>query len=493
MGDLLMLAFAVPLFTGAISIFYVESIYLRFVNLIGSLSTSTVLFALVYQIMRQGACRIDMFFLDELSAVLLLIIGSLGFTSMLFSFSYMEKEVETGQMTNKMLSRYYGLFHAFIFTMIAVVTLENVGLMWVAVEATTLASAFLVAFYFKRSSLEAAWKYVMVCTVGICLALLGTILLYYAQVNGIGGNTAALSWQVLYRQAAKLNPELVKLAFVFIFIGYATKAGLAPMHTWLPDAHSQAPSPVSALLSGALLSCAMYALVRNWIIVQAVVGGEFGHTLFITFGLLSIFIAVPFVLVQSDIKRLLAYSSVEHMGIISVGLGIGTPLAVYGALLHMLYHAVAKSALFYLAGYITQVYKTKQILRIRALVHVNPVAGILFVMTVLAITGTPPFAVFISKFTIVWAAFTSGLVWLGWLLLLLLAGVFSGLLYYCLRIGFGASPARCVEAAPMGLPAMGALILSMLVLLIGGFYLPPELHKLLQTAAQIVTGGGRNG
>lgn len=477
----------IPLFTAIAVLAGKTSRYVKTVNIAGSILNSLLLGALVYIVNTTGQIKLGPLYVDHLSGLFLMVIAVLAFTASLFSISYMEKELITGKNDLKALKRYYLLLNVFCFTMICVLTVENLGLMWVAVEATTLASALLVAFYFSRSAIEAAWKYVMVCTVGICLALLGTILLYYAQVSaGIGGD--ALSWLVLKDNGMLLDTRMVKLAFVFIVIGYGTKAGLAPMHTWLPDAHSQAPSPVSGLLSGALLSCALYVIMRNLAIIKASIGAVFVQELLMALGLLSIIIAIPFLLVQHDLKRLLAYSSVEHMGIITFALGIGTPLAVYGALLHIFNHAVVKSALFYLAGTLTQEYRTKQIMRIKGLVATKPVLGTVMVLLVLAITGAPPFGVFFSKFVIIWAAFNAGYRLAGGFFLVLVAAVFAGMLYYCCQILFG-QPAAGNQTVKIGNSALAALVLSLTIVLITGFYVPDCFNNALRMAAAIVIGG----
>lgn len=485
MCELIWISLFLPLFTGVLSLAPVK-LPLNGLNLTGGAATAGVLASLVYRVATEGTFHAGMFYVDELSAILLLVVAILSFTAIVFSLSYMRQEVAKGHIAPAMLPRYYALLQVFIFTMIGVLIVENLGIMWVAIEATTLASALLVAFYFNHSALEAAWKYVMVCTVGICLALLGTILLYYAQVSAIG-EEQALSWLVLKGGAKQFDPAMVKLAFIFIVIGYGTKAGLAPMHTWLPDAHSQAPSPVSGLLSGALLSCALYAILRNMIIVEQSLGMEFSRQLLLGFGVFSVAFSVPFILVQHDIKRLLAYSSVEHIGLISVGLGIGTPLAVFGALVHIINHALAKSSLFYLAGIITQEYRTKHILRIRGMIGTMPLIGTLFFLAVIAITGTPPFGVFISKITIIWAAFQTGSPVLGGVILLFLAGIFAGMIFYSMKMCFGAAAGRSVNR-----PARSSVIavaMSLGGVLVTGFYMPAWLGAMITRAAAIVTGG----
>ncbi|HWR41536.1 hydrogenase 4 subunit F [Sporomusa sp.] len=490
MGQLIVLALLLPILTGIFTMTQSGQKAIRLINVTGGSLLSLILFVVVYQVAAVGIIHDGQLYVDQLSAVVMLIVAVLTFTATLFSLSYMEQEITQGHVTLNMLKRYYGLFNLFAFTMLCVLVVENMGMLWVAVEATTLSSTLLVAFYFDRAALEAAWKYVMVCTVGICLALLGTILLYYAQVNaGVSGGQA-LSWLALQAVSARLDPGMVKLAFVFILIGYGTKAGLAPMHTWLPDAHSQAPSPVSGLLSGALLSCALYAVIRTMIIVKGAVGAAFPEQFLIGFGLLSIVIAVPFILVQHDLKRLLAYSSIEHMGLITLGIGLGTPLAMYGALLHIINHAVTKSSLFYLAGAVIQQYGTKHIMRIKGLVSTAPIMGAMFVATVLAIAGLPPFSIFYSKLTIVWAAFQSGNPWLGSIILLLMAAIFAGMIYYTLQMGFGSLPRRVSVGYRLGKPGMAAVSASMVIMLAVGVYLPPWLDTLITQAVKIMIGGG---
>lgn len=490
MEFLIYLALAVPLIGAVLSLIQKTNAGMRLVNLVGSTLLSSSLFLLVFRIVNDGgAYHSGIFYVDELSAVLLLVVALLSFTSMLFSFSYMERDIREGHLPASRLPQYYFLLNLFAFTMVLVLVLENLGLMWVAIEATTLASALLVAFQLNRSAIEAAWKYVMVCTVGICFALLGTILLYYTQVNAADSDViAALSWLELRELKNQLDPSMLRLAFIFILIGYGTKAGLAPMHTWLPDAHSQSPSPVSGLLSGALLSCAMYVIIRNLAVVQPALDNEFCRYLLLGFGLLSVAVAVPFVLVQHDIKRLLAYSSVEHMGLIAIGLGIGTPLAVYGALLHLLNHAVVKSALFYAAGAAVQHYHTKQLLRVRGMLGSMPVMGGLFVLLLLAAVGMPPFSIFTSKMTIVWAAFQAGNSLLGFWTLLLLAGIFAGMLYYCVNIALGANPYP-ERKETVAISGVAAVLFSLILAAGTGLFLPGWLEGLLARAATLVAGG----
>ena len=489
MFDVIVGVLIVPLLTGILALLLKSPSVAAWLNLGGSAVTAAGLFWLVKAILVQTtAFQQGIFLLDPLSGVFLLIVGLLGLMAALYSLPYMQRELAEGHVSARMIPRYYALFQFFVLTMIFTLVVENLGLLWVAVEATTLVSALLVAFYLNRSSLEAAWKYVMVCSVGIAMALLGIILLYYAQAQAGYADGQPLSWLELRAQMPRFNPALVKLAVIFIIIGYGTKAGLAPMHTWLPDAHSQAPTPVSGLLSGALLSCAMYAIARNLAVVNlAPDAGRTAGQLLTGFGLFSIGIAVPFLILQHDIKRLLAYSSVENMGLIALGFGTGSPLGLYGALLHLLNHAIGKSALFFVAGVLIQKFHTKQILRIRGMIETAPVLGGLFITAVLAVAGMPPFSLFLSKLTIVQALFADG--WLaGLLTLLLLGGVFAGVIYYMLGMAFGA-PAPGMEKRDISPAMLPSILLLVLLLAATGIWLPDWLDGLIRAAASIVAGG----
>ena len=490
MFDLILAALVIPFLTGIGVLAIKNPTLAAWLNLVSSSLTSATLFWLVKKFMEQGPFQQGGFMIDALNVLFLLIVAILSLTAALYSLPYMKHELEDGHLAENMIPRYFFLFQLFVLTMVLTLVMENLGLLWVAVEATTLVSALLVAFSLNRSSLEAAWKYVMVCSVGIAMALLGTILLYYAQVQAGFIDVQPLGWFALRDSAYRFNPALVKLAAMFIIIGYGTKAGLAPMHTWLPDAHSQAPTPISGLLSGALLSVAMYAVARNLAVINllpevGVVAGK----LLVGFGLLSIAVAVPFLLLQHDIKRLLAYSSVENIGLIALGFGTGTPLALYGALLHLINNAVGKSALFYVSGVLVQVYRTKQILRIRGIIRVMPVLGGALLALVLAVSGLPPFGTFLSKLTIIQAMFQDGW-WQGLLALLLLAGVFAGMIYYTLKMLFGEPPAS-LKQADLSPWMWLAVALSLILLVSTGFYVPTWLDGLIRGAAEIVGGGVR--
>lgn len=433
----------------------------------------------------------EYFYLDALSIWVLLIVVVLYVASAWVSKSYLVREHKRGYLsrTPKLIGRYYALYHLFILTMMLVLLLKNLGLMWVGIEATTLISALLVSFKFTRSALEATWKYIMVCTVGICLALLGTMILYYAQLTATG-TEKALSWLWLSQHGDLLNPSLTKLAFLFIFIGYGTKVGLAPMHTWLPDAYSEAPSLISGLLSGALCTCSLYVLIRNLIIVIPTIGTAFIMDLFFVFAFLTIAIAVPFVVVQRDIKRLLAYSSMENIGIMIVGLGIFSSISVGATLLHMFNHALIKFVLFYIAGTVIQEYQTKNMMRIHGMVQEAPHTATFLLMGMFAILGMPPFGLFFSKFNIIFSLFKDGQYLLGSLMIFLLAGILIGILYHVMRMLCGRAKRKAYADLldHTDTPFLAVLLIGSIIVGIGLERIP-YLNSLLLEASQIVVGG----
>ena len=388
------------------------------------------------------AGRVDSFlgfiYLDTLSAFFIFVISVVAFAAALYSIGYIRKDTEKGIISEKKARIYYCLFNLFCFSMFLVPAVNNLGMLWVAIEMTTLISAFLVGFYNSKDSVEAAWKYIIICSVGIIFALLGTILFSYA--FSLSGGIKSLNWSDMTASAARMDKNILKLAFIFVLVGYGTKAGLAPMHTWLPDAHSQAVAPISALLSGVLLKTAIYAILRFGIIVINGVGFAYFGNLMIMFGLISLAISCGFILVQKDLKRLLAYSSIEHIGIISIGFGLGAPLAVAGALLHVFNHAVTKSFMFFGAGNIVSAYKKHNMNAIRGVIKALPFTGIMMLLGVFVLTGFPPFSVFISEMMIIIAAFIHGSYLIASALLLFLAVIFGAFIYHFGKMLFGNLP-----------------------------------------------------
>ncbi|MBI2764415.1 MAG: hydrogenase 4 subunit F [Chloroflexi bacterium] len=350
----------------------------------------------------------DWVYIDALGIVIASLVAAVGLLAVVNSLPYIEHEVQHGELDGRHARRYYALVLTFLATMFAVPLLNNLGAMWIAIEATTIVSALLVSIHRDRAGLEAAWKYLIIGSVGIAFALFGTMMTFYAAEPVLGDSGGALNWTTLRAAAGQLNPEVMRLAFVFVLVGYGTKAGLAPMHTWLPDAHSQAPSPVSGLLSGVLLKCALVALLRFGVLTDLAVGGGFRDNALMAFGLASIAVAVPFILVQGDVKRMLAYSSVENIGIIALAAGIGGPIATYAAVLHIVAHSLTKSSLFFSAGAVVQAYGTRRLHRLRGLARATPAITVAFVAATVGLSGFPPFATFVSEYGLISGAFSEG-------------------------------------------------------------------------------------
>jgi hydrogenase-4 component F len=430
-----------------------------------------------------------LFYIDSLSIIVLDIVLIIGLMASIYSVGYMNEELKHGKIEAGKLRIYYILMYSFIFTMVLALSVKNMGIMWVAIEATTLSSAFLVGFYNDRHAIEAAWKYVIICSVGIAIALLGITLLHLSSQSVLSSNQY-LDWTALYENAAKFKSPLIKFAFIFILIGFGTKAGLAPMHTWLPDAHSQAPSPISALLSGVLLNSAMYGIIRTVSIVNRnLLSNVYTGRLLVAFGLLSILTAAIFMLTQKDYKRMLAYSSIEHMGIISVAVGIFTPLSVFGALFHMINHSLTKSMLFLSSGNILQKFDTKMILKISNLLKVLPVTGLVFLLGLFAITGTPPFSVFSSEISIMTALFETKNFFVGIVFVLLLAVVFAGFAVTLFNIFYKRNGTETPEAGEKNIPGVVCIVLLLTVVITTGIFMPAGVKDLLNNAQSIVTGG----
>jgi hydrogenase-4 component F len=327
----------------------------------------------------------------------------------------------------------------------------------------------------------------IICSVGIAIGLFGTVLTYYSSVNILGESSDALNWSTLASISHQLDPKVMKLAFLFIVIGYGTKVGLAPMHTWLPDAHSQAPSPISGLLSGVLLSCAMYGILRFYIITKGALGPAYPSSLLLMFGLASLIMAAFFLIIQKDFKRMLAYSSVEHMGIIAVGLSFSVPLGTYGAMLHLFNNAMAKSMMFFAAGNIVLRYGTKEIEKVKGLGRLMPVTGTVFLLGALAMTGSPPFSLFISELTILAAGFSSGKMISSLVLLFCVVLIFASILYYVNAMTFGVPPSG-IQKGELSRWSTLAMLMNMAFVMILGFYIPKPLNTLINQVVQIISG-----
>ncbi len=371
----------------------------------------------------------------------------------------------------------------FTFTMLFAVTANNVGFMWVAIEATTITSAVLIPLHVTKASVEASWKYILISSVGIAMAFAGTVLSYFDFVNLAGRQAGALNWTVLMASAPRLHPQVIRIAFVFILVGYGTKAGLGPMHTWLPDAHAEAPAPLSAMMSGVLLAVALYAVIRWEAVVNAAVGTGFTDGLFIAVGLLSLGIAGFSLVIQRNYKRMLAYSSIEHTGLMCVGFALG-PAGMFASMLHLLNHTLAKSTLFFLAGRVLHRYRTTEIARVAGLLRVMPWTGGLFAAGILAIIGLPPFGLFISEFALFRAGFAAGRPWLMGLVLALLALAFVALIGHLNRMLYDA-PAPDVSVGEGNFWPLVPLGFCVVALVVLGLTLPEPVGTLLSRIVEI--------
>lgn len=460
---------------------------LNFIAFAATLICAVVLLQEVLSQQVATECR-EFFRADALSTWMVLLIAVVSFSSSLYAGCYFRRDLAAGVLTPARVKEFFFLTPLFTSGMFFVVLANNLGVMWFALEATALSSVLLVALYNRRTSLEAAWKYVILGSLGLALALFGTILFYAAAIDKHSGMQPSFNWSNLMAAAKELDPRLVKLAFAFVLVGYGAKAGLAPMHTWLPDAHSEAPSPTSAMLSGVSLKVAIYALLRFHILASATLGPGFSRWLLLVFGLGSMCLAVPFILVQTNLKRLLAYSSLEHMGLICVGIGLNSPITIFGALLHMGYHALTKPVLFFAAGNIHQACHTPYLRLIGpGLISLLPATVVCMALAAVAAIGLPPFGLFFSEMTVLNGGFASGQGLVSLVVLLALLGCFCGILYQLSRILPGQPKMRrTVEFARFeGIPAMG---LMLGLLLVFSVWLPEPFRELMQHAAGIIGG-----
>ena len=434
----------------------------------------------------------DLFYIDSLRGYILFITTLAFFLVSLYSISYFGEELRRKVITLKKLKLYYCLSNAFVLSMTLALTTQNMGVMWIAIEATTLASAFLVGFYNNKRAIEAAWKYLIICSVGIAFAMLGIILLYYSStVTLVGTKISGLNWNFLIQNASALDPSILKIAFIFILIGFGTKVGFSPMHTWLPDAHSQAPSPVSALLSGVLLNTAMYGIIRVLAIVnKSLESSKYTGNLLILLGILSIATAAIFILVQQDYKRILAYSSIEHMGIIALGLGICTPISIFAALYHIFNHAMTKSMLFLATGNVYLKYHTKKIASIRGLIKIMPVTGVVFILGVFAIIGMPPFGIFMSEFnTVVGVIFSKHYI-ITALLLIFLSITFAGFIKQLTKMFYGKNVNPEIKKGELDIIGPAVLVILLCITIFAGIYIPGPFKSLMDASTDIILGIG---
>ncbi len=451
-----------------------------------SFATLIAVAFLVLRVLRHGPLLAlqEQFFVDSFNVFLVALTAFVGFTTALFSRPYMRIEEQRGRLSAKRLRLYHSMYQLFMAAMFLALLTNNMGLLWVAMEAATLSTVLLVSLYRTRASLEAAWKYFILCGVGIAQALFGTILLYFAaeRVLGHQGMTALL-WTHLNAVKGQLEPRVLSLAFVFLLVGYGTKVGLAPLHNWLPDAHAEGPTPVSAVLSGLLLNVALYAVIRSKVLVEGSIGSYLpGHMLMI-FGLLSALLGAFFLWRQRDIKRLFGYSSIEHMGIITFAFGIGGPIANFAALLHMTVHSLTKSSIFFTAGHASQTAGTQQMEGIRGLVGISPTIGWGLMLGSIAILGMPPFGVFASEFLILTTAMREH-PWTTPFLLIALGVAFAAIFRKVQPMVFGESDAPALPHSPALVP----VFLHLALVLMLGVYIPYALADWYRAAARLIGG-----
>jgi len=423
-------------------------------------------------------------YLDGLSALFLGVLGLVSFITGIYSIGYIGHEFEHGELSHTQVALYYGLFNMFIATMLLAVTANNVIMMWVAIEATTICSVFLVGLYGQRSSLEAAWKYIIICTVGLAFGLFGSILTYSNAAAVLADPVNAVLWTEIHQNAQALDPTLVHIAFIFVFIGFGTKVGLFPMHAWLPDAHSEAPSPVSALLSAGLLNCALLVILRYYIITVNAIGPEFPQTILLVFGFLSVAVSAFFIITQHDIKRKLAYHSVENMGLITLAIALG-PIGVVAGLLHVINHSLAKTLMFCGAGNILLKYGTRDITAVKGILKVAPMTGILVAIGAFALGGVPPFSMFVSEFLMITAAVGENMPYFAVVLLCLLAIVLGGLAHMVACCVMGEKP-EAVEKGELSFMTIAPMVVTVGLIIIMGTFIPNKILQGVDQAALVL-------
>jgi hydrogenase-4 component F len=479
----LLLVLAIPLAGGIVLAIGGHHRLAPELNAAASLLTLGAALALAGRVIADGSQLVwdESFFVDAFNVFLVALTAFVAFTTSLFSRPYMRIEADSGRLTPQRLRLYHSMYQLFIFTMLLALLTNNLGILWVALEAATLTTVLLVSLYRTPASLEAAWKYFILCSVGIAQALFGTILLYFAAEKVLGAGGTALLWTHLYEVRGDLEPTVLGLAFVFLLVGYGTKVGLAPLHNWLPDAHAEGPTPISAVLSGLLLNVALYAVVRSKVLVEGALGTNFGGNLMMGFGLLSVVLAAFMLSRQREIKRLFAYSSIEHMGLMTFAFGMGGPLATFAGLLHMTVHSLTKSAIFFAVGHAVQKSGTPLMDNIRGLMENNPAIGWGLLLGSLAILGLPPFGVFASEFMLLTAAMHQ-VPWATPLLLIALGVAFAAIFGKVQPMVFGAASLPRLPHRPALIPVFVHLAIVLLL----GLYIPPFLADWYRQAAQLI-------
>jgi hydrogenase-4 component F len=418
---------------------------------------------------------------DNLNSTFIVLTTFVGFTTSVFSASYIGYELESGKLTSRSVRFYHAMYQVLMFAMNLALVANNIGVMWVAIELATLTTVMMVGIYRTHEALEAAWKYFILGSVGIALALFGTILVYMAARPVVGEGFDAMVWTTLVDRAGSFDPALLNVAFVFLLLGYGTKVGLAPLHAWLPDAHAEGPTPISAVLSGLLLNVALYALLRFKMLLAVNPAALAPGPLMVTLGLISLVFAAFMLYRRRDIKRMFAYSSIEHMGIITFAFGMGGPLANFAGLLHMTMHSLTKSAIFFAVGHVAQIKGTQRIADMGGLTETNPVLGWGLIVGVIAIAGMPPLGIFMSEFLVVSSTFARSPALAIVLVFGLLVGV-GGLFMRLNAIAFGEPRGPTAKSKASYVPLFSHLAL----VLMAGVYMPPALVAWFESVAKLL-------
>jgi hydrogenase-4 component F len=425
--------------------------------------------------------RTDIVLIDDFNIYLVTLTTFVAFTTSIFSATYIGHELDTGRLTPLYLRFYHALYQAMMGAMNVALVANNIGLLWVGVEVATLATVMMVGIYRTPEAVEAAWKYFILGSVGIALAFFGTILVYLVAQDVMGEGLPAMAWDLMLQRATAFDPKLLSLAFVFLLVGYGTKVGLAPFHAWLPDAHAEGPTPISAVLSGLLLNVALYALLRFKMLLAANRATLNVGLIMVVLGLLSLVFAAFMLYRRRDIKRLFAYSSIEHMGIITFAFGIGGPLANFAGLLHMTMHSLTKSAIFFAVGHIAQAKGTQRMADIRGLAVTHPVLACGLALGVVAIAGLPPFGVFMSEFMLVSSSFARQPL-MAVVLVFGLLVAFGALILRLQDLIFG-QPTGPVEAVKA---SYAPLFFHLAVVLVAGIWLPEPIVLWFRTVAALL-------
>jgi hydrogenase-4 component F len=486
----LMLLLFVPLCAALLCLVVRAPVWWERVNLLACLLVAGLAVAVGADVARDGQALALEGFLraDALSALMTGLTAFVALACTIYAVGYFRHDLRAGRITPAQLRHYYVLAPLFVSTMLLVPLADNLGVMWVAIESTTLASVLLVTFYNQKTSFEAGWKYIILGSVGISLALFGTVITYYSAAGVLGPETPnGLNWSVLVKVADQFDPGAMRLAFVMVLLGYGTKAGLAPMHTWKPDAYAEAPVPAATLLGAGFVNCAVYGIIRFDVLAEKCLGHDYPGHLLVGFGVCSILLAAPFVLVQRNFRRLLAYSSIDHAGIMVAALGFGGRLGALGVALHMLYHAVTKPLVFFCAGNVQQHFGTPYFRKVSGVVHTLPWTGGLFLLATFAVTGTPPFTLFQSEFTTLSAALAADRPWAAGLFALGVVTIFAGFLVHMAKMNLGVPLAAgaAVRECPWKLGAMVWVGLCVVGLSV---WMPGPLLQLVQQSAQIIGG-----